>query len=895
MDRRREPKTFWDQCCAFCKPEKPLTPLQEWKHELLCKHKGTDNEWKMRWTVNRILSKLPQDRHSEDCWLHPNPPSPKAGRIALYFRWRLTVNFGRGRGTAPQSTFYQRLPIGTPTFGDSSAFSHIKVVSKESLITDGCYQDEEIPTFRSISYSLTQKPARSTSTTVNPTDQSANQATPKSNQSFAQLVRAAATAESQEAEDVTSNPSSATAPGMVKLKPSRNKGASKWKPLDPSEWHTNRPETPSDVSEYPENTQPAVFYADNYRQRGLKILSRPESVVQSSRASSPNGRSNLQTLQIPGNNLVPNECQITRVFGKELPTPRYLEFNSTLHVTDGTVQCVRHPNNDVSAHQWSTGESRWVNIGQYSNARKRIEGQMASERLWDETTKEFSQQHTLEYFRALSEQREEEFKVGRVKPSIRPLLTQINRTIAEAQLNRSKLNTSASQNQRTPAISEHTMSFPSSMFYRPDSGMQTMEDPFVDASKPSTTLKNGEPTFEQNAGNSGYRFRVPPSMTPQPFSISSRTESADTKFIFAEQERCRIQQTLWPEQRQQVLSDIHVGEDAASVIHRGPVISAPTEAIATPDLVKVPATREFLMDYIMKNGDTTTALSMSTGPARTVLNDPVRLATRPLAVAPPVTSEPTYQNNQMISPIMRPPPGLPTAQSSPLSRVTLLDSVPEPESSFRERQRRALEDATLDKHLNEEEEGKWGFPPCRDFPGPPTRQNFNGPFFTDVARKPRELGPWPIFLKPMQSREKQVWWNSGKQRARQSAAIDALNVPAPPGFQSHPVDQVTNHLLIGVYDNLASYVKGIPEDRKEQPFAKYKQSADWCIDQTYEASKSFLGEDWGKAPNRIGRDPRYRPMMHNPRDTLFEMPETSHEMLERGRTTDRRFRTYPIG
>ncbi|MCJ1232525.1 hypothetical protein MMC14_000478 [Varicellaria rhodocarpa] len=72
------------------------------------------------------------------------------------------------------------------------------------------------------------------------------------------------------------------------------------------------------------------------------------------------------------------------------------------------------------------------------------------------------------------------------------------------------------------------------------------------------------------------------------------------------------------------------------------------------------------------------------------------------------------------------------------------------------------------------------------------------------------------------------------------------------------------NLLVPVIANLSVYL-----DRKED-FGRFGKVPEWCIDKSMDGSLSFFGEDWGAPPPRVGRDPRYRPMLHEGRYTVFE-------------------------
>ncbi len=81
--------------------------------------------------------------------------------------------------------------------------------------------------------------------------------------------------------------------------------------------------------------------------------------------------------------------------------------------------------------------------------------------------------------------------------------------------------------------------------------------------------------------------------------------------------------------------------------------------------------------------------------------------------------------------------------------------------------------------------------------------------------------------------------------------------------------EVANALLAPLFVTLQSYMTEPPESQPRQ-FGRFGVVPEWCIDRSAEGSKSFFGENWGAPPPRVGRDPRYRPIMHEPRYTVYE-------------------------
>lgn len=99
-----------------------------------------------------------------------------------------------------------------------------------------------------------------------------------------------------------------------------------------------------------------------------------------------------------------DQREILAVFANPLPGLEFLTCQAGR--LDGQVQFVQHPNGDVSAHMWSKHTYQWSNIGHFSNIRKKIEGQLAGDHLKGETAYQKLKQNTLAYFRTIAKQRE---------------------------------------------------------------------------------------------------------------------------------------------------------------------------------------------------------------------------------------------------------------------------------------------------------------------------------------------------------------------------------------------------------------------------------------------------------------------------------------------------------
>ncbi|MCJ1341210.1 hypothetical protein MMC09_006506 [Bachmanniomyces sp. S44760] len=102
--------------------------------------------------------------------------------------------------------------------------------------------------------------------------------------------------------------------------------------------------------------------------------------------------------------------------------------------------------------------------------------------------------------------------------------------------------------------------------------------------------------------------------------------------------------------------------------------------------------------------------------------------------------------------------------------------------------------------------------------------------------------------------------------------FEATVVPELESCKDTDSSNLATGVMLPVLANLFSYTSvNIKAGGAELDyFGRYGRVPDWCVDQGVKGDRSFFGEDWGKPPNRVGRDPRYRPMLHDGRYTVFE-------------------------
>lgn len=199
------------------------------------------------------------------------------------------------------------------------------------------------------------------------------------------------------------------------------------------------------------------------------------------------------------------EATRVRLFGN-LPDP--IRLSEQMGKFDGQVVFIGHPNQDVSAHEWSSSSLLWVNIGRYSHSRGKVEGSLASDRL-----RGTSESHdTIEYFKLAAENRQA-LILENGRPKSRTAVTEAIVHGSVDLLGRSQV--SKDDSIKTFRITDQTQREVRSSFGPTTHSLlkgDVLEDPFVvEAGVPLVRSTNGN-KFQNNVANSSgsmdltYRF-----------------------------------------------------------------------------------------------------------------------------------------------------------------------------------------------------------------------------------------------------------------------------------------------------------------------------------------------------------------------------------------------------
>ncbi|KAI7087088.1 hypothetical protein KC356_g4483 [Hortaea werneckii] len=530
----------------------------------------------------------------------------------------------------------------------------------------------------------------------------------------------------------------------------------------------------------------------------------------------------------------PDTKEIYHVFGNPPPPPTHLDTNPGS--VNGQLQFIQHTNGDISAHQWSSSSFEWQNIGQFSNIRKKIEGQLTSNRLKGETAYQTLQQNTLAYFRTIAKQKEADVMGLPFGPKeIHQLMPELRAMQPTAV---------------TPKKSITASEAPISRQSLPEATVEYSEDHSYTAES-HHRIGNGQSYYYENypAYTGGYG-----------------------SYLFNTNHHYNYGGQAYPRPSAELQYDRRVGPQA----------SAKRSKAVTP----LSTSRSAMKDQLYKISDQAKERNLSQSNIRTVLFDPFRPSTDTEHSA-----QSAAHSKQAASELKRTvanPSGLPSSAQKEQQPLYEYDS------SMR---RNAVDFGNIgdarngNLHRPQAPSENSFLAGLREAQAKGKRASLHG--------KGVKLGDMDIeteadrmFLRsqgPKIGREYDLkaWWSNGNTFSRHEelyqslikasdlvspSAIPAAGTTAP-SFASLDLsssnedasvsgsslsrDSMTR-MLIPVLENLSYYVEGPVAERDY--FSRWAEPPEWAIDHSPSGNKSFYDKEaWGQPPVRIGRDPRYRP------------------------------------
>ncbi|KAF2160281.1 hypothetical protein M409DRAFT_29370 [Zasmidium cellare ATCC 36951] len=714
---------------------------------------------------------------------------------------------------------------------------------------------------------------------------------------------------------------------LDRREPSRGKNKQGWKPLD-IEWDTvNRAKNEGGI---PVQTRTNTIYGPAFSRetslsRSLSSISqqttttdpeRHDSLVDNAGFQTYHGRRGRKHADDLGatEDTKPEERQATvegsfdkremyKVFGLELPNIDFISSNCGFK--DGQLQFVQHPNGDVSAHMWSHHRYMWENIGNFSNIRKRIEGQLASDRLKGETGWQTLQRNTLAYFRVIAKQREQTTQgndFGQVE--IQQILEQPPDSMKPPEASRPASPTTSTTSRQTlvpkpplfnpgqpQATTTNKATIPSAQAppkapatagvgrgfpFLSDDRVTAKEDPFngsgifLQATKPAVPTAKAVPTPQPpksiTTGSSSSNPFLP--------SDSATTSTASSRAPTVRPSRdvppaCSVLPGL-PQLNVAKLGVINIGHQ---VEHR----QASVSSAGTPTRKPTPlSSREAMRDQLWKVSEFAQQRTNSQANIRTVLHDPfqaqsVQSDDTRAEPFPDFDGRSESESTQCYIPRRYTKPSLPTYRTWRDTQPALNGTKPIPLIRPEEN----LADSVPDTDARSSRV-----------------TSFESSGATFVIDEP--AASTPPASKKSYDEELKDWWTSGNKFARQedlyqrikahevgkaSARVSRYTTTTPstrprpigaPGSSRYsssttaspqktdaPFNRTITRVLIPVYENLASYVQGPIEQRRDY-WSNWSKPPEWCIDRSPNGNNSFFDDGWGQPPARVGRDPRYR-------------------------------------
>ncbi|GAM84927.1 hypothetical protein ANO11243_029290 [Dothideomycetidae sp. 11243] len=679
-------------------------------------------------------------------------------------------------------------------------------------------------------------------------------------------------------------------PGDGMAKKCRGSRAAKWKPFDFRDSHESdlatllesSRNTPLDV--HAKVFQPTPPLRERTVDNSCGDFSRPSEYSHNSRpqhdeymlyAGNRSREPGLNAYHIREESRTPavtapyDKVEINEIFGAELPSPTYCQSHPG--TSNGQIQFCIHPNGDVSAQQWFDTQYQWINVGQYSNIRKRTEGQLASDRLKGETEEQSLRKNTLAYFHAIAKQREatvmgHAFGIEEIQGCLSNSSAHPTRTVDSSFQSASN----ASLQPLVPAFPRAGVNVHAGESRDMPEQADSADDPFSsqDSPTPATTAQRSFLSASVDApsdssystltfGATSYIAGLERGQMTEPSALGTPRNFGHLPLIYGPSGRVEHGRSDNPHTRTHAFSSdrakFQIGSGEQRFDGHG---------------------QSYFRDVVRKHNDSTSSRGTGTG-SRTVMHDPFKETQRSFpAIA---TAEYPEFNSAQTTP----------TPSGPAESLNYSLLYPYNTNDPRERGTEVSK----------------GFTAANDVYNVGSRLNGDSmllkqaptPQLLDERSLPVSLrhASWPHHrLAEISDYDAELrnWYRSGNKAERHEdfyqrilsyhAVIEAIgsSVAGPksrdPGIIGPPTadrvqpakgkrghglryDPVITRLLIPVMENLASYVEG-PAEQRHGYWAPFTAPPEWAVDKSLNGNVSFFDDEWGKPPERIGRDQRYR-------------------------------------
>jgi len=646
---------------------------------------------------------------------------------------------------------------------------------------------------------------------------------------------------------------------FVRLQSGRNrKGNKSWRPLQPSElegsggidFEAGGSSSPLGMSDF----QSLVgFHPPSTHLNHAKTSLFDSLSMQMNPAAENDMRTAAASTYGENEHVGPTETRLDvvenymRLFGK---LPDLIRLHEQTGDFDGQVVFIGHPNRDVSAHQWSSNSFQWVNIGQWSHTRCRVEGILASERM----PKTGFAYNSIEYFKVAAEEQEKRIKqFGRTKEKsdqkAPPFLTETDRmaslsTVSCSSRELSPTFTRVNRTYETPDLWSAAYSSCRNIT------REHLEDPFVTPAKPPQPAIPVSLNFRgAGAGATGsmdfgYEFPAKPSPASVPFMARKMNVDLDHQLAYIQHKREQLDMVHREREReaQSQLREIGFGEEASSIFATpaARMITSRMQAPLSPEDIH---NRQQLKSRLTELGDQARQPDQPIE-RRVAIPDVPMLNTNIRALFPP---GPTVANpyrgvstlNANAAPYMRLPTAPLTSENSE-SEETAVNALPTANLCFSD------PDGVRQSHAREIANGLGQ--------QAPTRQNLHGPFFAESI--PTAHDPTAALTFHVSNEQKlRNWYRDGQRPIRQQEYAKSLIATASTSNKVRhfgaigevaPKDQDQNKyentsFLARVLENLSEYAEESRTSIRSSYFTRaWKPAHPAMYDPSPEGNRSFF-------------------------------------------------------